>query len=157
MTTISDVLGDKSHEVLTIDTQRSVQDAVERMAERLVGSLVVLTRGRPCGLLTERQVMLEVILHGCDPRRTTVGEIARRDITWVDPECSLERCMSLMTERRTRQVLVGHPPRLVLGLVSIGDVVKRLAAERSREVDQLHEYIQGAVGPWSWVRPDRAV
>ena len=140
MAQVSDILEVKGHDVHEIDGSVTVLEAVTKMVEKNVGSLLVTTEdGRLAGIVTERDYLRRVTLQGRDERTTPVREIMTTPIAYVTPESSIEECMAVMTERRIR-----HLPVLikqVAGIVSIGDVVKFQSDEQRVQIEFLTEYI----------------
>ncbi len=142
MTDVADILRAKGSQVYTISENATVYDAIQKMVEHDVGSLVVVDGGVPVGIVTERHYLKRVALEGRTSKNTLVSDIMSPQIVCVAPETGLDVCMNLMTEHRMRQLAVVSETRLV-GIVSIGDVVKRLAREHRQEIQYLTDYIQG--------------
>ncbi len=142
MTDVADILRAKGAQVYTIDEGATVYEAIQKMVEHDVGSLVVMDGDVPAGIITERHYLKRVALEGRTSKTTSVLEIMSSEIVCVAPEAGLDVCMNLMTEHRVRQLAVVSETRLV-GIVSIGDVVKRLAREHRREIQYLTDYISG--------------
>jgi CBS domain-containing protein len=137
---VSDILGDKSRDVLTIESDASVYDAVKRMVERNVGSLLVTVNGRIEGIVTERDYLRRVTLEGRNDRETLVAEIMSSPMIVVTPETSVDECMSIMTDHRIRHVPVVDDGEIV-AVVSIGDVVKFKSSQQSYQIQYLTDYI----------------
>jgi CBS domain-containing protein len=137
---VSDILGDKSRDVLTIESDASVYDAVKRMVERNVGSLLVTVNGRIEGIVTERDYLRRVTLEGRNDRETPVAEIMSSPMIVVTPETSVDECMSIMTDHRIRHVPVVDDGEIV-AVVSIGDVVKFKSSQQSYQIQYLTDYI----------------
>jgi CBS domain-containing protein len=140
---VSDILETKGHDVLEIGSAATVLDAVTRMVEGNVGSLLVMEGGRLVGIVTERDYLRRVTLEGRDERITPVKEIMTREIAYVTPATSIEECMAVMTERRIRHLPVLSEEKQVVGIVSIGDVVKFQSQEQRVQIEFLTEYISG--------------
>lgn len=140
-TTVRDLLTQKSDEVITIGPEATVLDAVRLMAERDVGSVAVLEEERLVGVLTERHYARNVILAGRRSDEMTVREVMSSELFPIIPDETVERCMALMTEHRIRHLPVVVDERLV-GIVSIGDLVRSRIAEQKAEIDQLTQFIQ---------------
>jgi CBS domain-containing protein len=140
---VSDILETKGHEVLDIDASATVLEAVTKMVDGNVGSLLVTDGGRLVGIVTERDYLRRVTLEGRDERTTPVGEIMSTAIVYTTPESSIDECMAVMTERRIRHLPVLDEGRNVVGVVSIGDVVKFQSKEQSVQIKFLTEYISG--------------
>jgi len=142
MTTVKDVLEWKPTVVHCVSRTASVYEALESMVRHDVGALVVTDQGRACGLLTERDYLRRVALEGRTSRETRVDEIMTRDFVVVIESTAVETCMRLMTEHRTRHLVVLLDSELV-GIVSIGDVLKHLLSTQEAEIVSLTHYIQG--------------
>jgi len=140
---VSDILGTKGGSVLEIDGSATVLDAVTKMVEGNVGSLLVREGGRLAGIVTERDYLRRVTLEGRDERTTPVREIMTSELVYVSPDASIEECMAVMTERRIRHLPVLDDAQQVLGVISIGDVVKFQSKEQSVQIKFLTEYISG--------------
>ncbi len=142
MKTVSMLLRAKGPEVLSIVPDAPVFDALALMAERNVGALLVTEAGRLVGIFSERDYARKVILKGKTSRETTVREIMSSHVVSVRPEQTITECMALMTERRIRHLPVLEGDELV-GIISIGDVVKAIITEQEFEIEQLQSYITG--------------
>lgn len=142
MTTIRQVLQRKGGEVVTIGPNETVFRAIEVMAEHDIGALVVARLGRPVGLLSERDYAREVILKGRFSRDTPVCEVMVADFARAFPEQTVEVCMAVMTDQRIRHLPVMDHDRLV-GLVSIGDLVKAVIDQQQSTIEQLVGYVSG--------------
>jgi len=139
---ISDVLDEKGHEVLQIEGDATVLDAIKRMVDENVGALLVTEGGKVTGIVTERDYLRRVTLEGRTEEETRVREILSAPLVYVTPETSVEECMAIMTERRIRHVPVFDGEHELVGLVSIGDLVKFQSKEQSFQIKFLHEYIE---------------
>ncbi|HEX7076843.1 MAG TPA: CBS domain-containing protein [Candidatus Eisenbacteria bacterium] len=139
---VADLLSAKGSAIYTISSDQTVYEAVVEMVRHNVGSLVVLEGDDPVGIITERDYLREIALRGRTSRNTAVRDIMSRTVIVVDPDRSLDDCMAIMTERRVRHLPVIERGRLV-GLVSIGDVVKRLSTDQQVEIRYLTDYITG--------------
>jgi CBS domain-containing protein len=142
MNTVSDLLRTKGHAVWSIGPDATVFEALQLMADKDVGALVVLDGGRLAGILSERDYARKVILRGRSSRETPVREIMTERVYTIHPEESVEACMALMTDRRVRHLPVVDGEEL-LGLISIGDVVKCIISDQEFHIRQLHKYISG--------------
>jgi CBS domain-containing protein len=137
---VSQILEEKGHDVLQIEADASVSEAVKRMVEANVGSLLVTERGEITGIITERDYLRRVTVEGRTDEDTSVREIMSSPLVVVTPQTSIDECMALMTDRRIRHLPVTDRGRVV-GIVSIGDVVKFKEKQHSFEIKFLHEYI----------------
>ncbi len=140
MKTVRDILRQKGGEVFTISPDETVFEAIRRLADLGVGSLVVVDQGRPVGLFSERDYTCKVALEGRHSRDTPVREVMSTNLFVVMPDTSTNECMALMTERRVRHLPVVEEGRLV-GLVSIGDIVKDIINEQQFVIEQLEKYV----------------
>jgi IMP dehydrogenase len=143
MGSVSDILGAKGREVLRIDGSATVLDAVKAMVEGNVGALIVTEGGEISGIVTERDYLRRVTLEGRDERTTPVREIASSPFVYVGPEATIDECMAIMTARRFRHLPVLTDERELVGIVSIGDVVKYQSQEQGVQIKFLTEYISG--------------
>ena len=141
MNQVSEILGDKGNEVLEIEADASVLEAVKRMVEANIGSLLVRDAGEVAGIVTERDYLRSVALEGPADEQVTVREIMSSPLIVVSPETTIDECMALMTDRRIRHVPVVGEEGDVLGIVSIGDVVKFKSKQQSFEIQYLTDYI----------------
>jgi len=140
MNQVSEILADKGRNVLEIDADATVRDAVKAMVDANVGSLLVTSSGDVVGIVTERDYLRRVALEGRTDDDTTVGEIMTAPLVVVGPETSIDECMAVMTDRRIRHLPVVEEGTVV-GLVSIGDLVKFKSRQQSFEIQYLTDYI----------------
>ena len=140
MNQLSEILGEKGHQVLEIEADASVFEAVKQMVEANVGSLLVTEGGKITGIVTERDYLRRVTLHGRTDKDTAVREIMSSPLIVATPETPIDECMALMTDRRIRHVPVVDGGEVV-GLVSIGDLVKFKSKRQSFEIQYLTDYI----------------
>jgi CBS domain-containing protein len=145
MSKIQDLLASKGSEVWSLGPAHSVYQAIELMALKGVGALVVLSdAGQLVGIISERDYARKVILQGKSSKDTMVSEIMTREVIYVDPENRVEECMALMTAKRVRHLPVLQDEKLV-GMVSVGDLVKSILDQQSTTIDQLERYIRGDI------------
>ncbi len=142
MATVSQLLATKGHTVHTIGRTATVYEAIDRMVAHNVGALIVLDGTDPCGIITERDYLRKIALQGRASRTTFVQDVMSDNLTYVDLETDIEDCMALMTKKRIRHLPVFDGPELV-GVLSIGDIVRHLARDRKSQIEQLQQYIQG--------------
>ena len=138
--TVQNLLREKGHAIHFVTPEASVYTAIEQMAEKSVGALLVMEGDRLVGIVSERDYARQVILRGRSSRDTRVSEIMTRDVICVAPERKVEECMALMTEKRIRHLPVRLADR-VIGVISIGDVVRAAIDERDFHIQQLESYI----------------
>lgn len=141
MRTIGEILaGKRLREVVTVDASDTVLEAVRQMDQANTGSVVVLDDDRMSGIFTERDLMRRVVLRGRDVSQTRVSEVMTRDLVFTEPSEPGKDAMSKMTRHRCRHLPVIEGERL-LGVVSIGDLMKEISDEQSVEIHFLKEYI----------------
>ncbi len=140
MSELREILDGKGSDVLTIDADATVLDAVARMVEANVGSLLVTEDGEIAGIVTERDYLRRVALEDRDDRSTPVREIMSSPLIVVTQDTSVDECMALMTDRRVRHLPVVEDGEVV-GMVSIGDLVKYRSRRQSFEISYLTSYI----------------
>jgi CBS domain-containing protein len=139
---VAKVLEGKGSEVLTIDAEATVFEAIRRMVDANVGALLVTEGGRVAGIVTERDYLRRVTIEGRTEEETPVREIMTSPLVYVTPETSVEECMAVMTERRIRHLPVFAEGRDLVGIVSIGDLVKFKSNEQDFQIRFLTEYIE---------------
>ena len=142
-TTVGAVLGQKPDEVLSIAPDASVYEAIELMAEKAVGALLVMERGELLGIVSERDYARKVILQGSHSKETPVSEIMSSPVTSVTRQNTVAECLRIITDRHFRHLAVVEHGR-VLGVVSIGDLVNCIMTEQEQTIRHLHAYISGA-------------
>lgn len=140
MNRLEEILRDKGRHVLTIEADASVLEAVQLMVEMNVGSLLVTDGGDIVGIVTERDYLRRVTLEGRTETDTHVGEIMSSPLVVATPETTVDECMAIMTDRRLRHLPVVEDGDVV-GLVSIGDLVKFKSKQQSFEIQYLTDYI----------------
>ena len=142
MGAVSNLLDSKGRDVLTVDPDTSVREAIEKMEDISAGTVVVMEGGAVVGMVSERDVIRKVVLQGQKIDKVKVREIMSMDLTTITPETLLDDCMQLITEKRIR-----HLPVLcngsLCGIVSIGDAVKYLIVEKDFKIKNLETYIGG--------------
>lgn len=143
MTTVRNILQDKGNAVWFASLETPVVDALHTMAEKNVGALLVLKENDVVGIFSERDYARKLVLHGRSPAEAKVKDIMTSDVISVKPEQSIDECMALMTAKHIRHLPVLEN-RKVVGLISIGDVVKAVISEKEYLIKQLENYITGA-------------
>ena len=142
MHTVKQLLESKRGKVVTISPDASVYQALELMAERDIGAVVVVHDEHVVGILSERDYARKVILHNKSSREITVDEIMTDRVLYVSPAHTIDECMALMTDKRIRHLPVMDGDRLI-GVLSIGDLVKATINEQDFTIRQLESYIMG--------------
>lgn len=143
MKTLQQVLNDKKHkEIISIAPNRPVFDALVILAEYKIGALVVMQDSRLVGIFSERDYAREVILKGRSSKTTQVDEVMTKNVITGEPNDLVESTLSLMSEKRIRHLPVMHD-KMLLGMLSLGDLVKETIAYQQRLIKELEQYIRG--------------
>ena len=142
MATVEKLLQVKGNKTWTITPQATVYAAVQLMSDKNVGALMVMEARKPVGIFTERDYARKLILKGKSSQTTTVRELMTVEVLYVEPRNSIEDCMQLMTNKRVRHLPVLAEGELI-GIVTIGDVVKQIISDQESTIAQLEKYIQG--------------
>jgi len=137
---VSQILKTKGNKIWSIASQETAYKALQLMSEKNLGAVLVIDKGKVVGIFTERDYARKVILKGKSSKTTPVSELMTKEVLCVDPETSVENCMSLMTEKFVRHLPVMEKKKLV-GVVTQGDVVKQLIADQKFENEELERYI----------------
>ncbi len=140
MATVKQLLQGKGHDIWSIGPEASVYDAIELMADKEVGALVVLEGDSLVGVLSERDYARKVVLQGRSSKGTKIKEIMTSRVVYARPKQTVEECMALMTDKRIRHLPVMDGDKL-LGVISIGDLVKAIIEEQQHVIKQLEQYI----------------
>ena len=142
MKTVKEILDSKGRDVWSVRPTDTVYESLQLMADKAVGSLLVMDGEKLVGIVTERDYARKVILEGKSSKNTTVQDVMTRKVLCVSPERTVDECMALMTDKRARHLpVVDH--KHVVGVVSIGDLVKTMISEQQVLIDQLQHYISG--------------
>lgn len=142
-TSVKQILSEKGHEVWSTSPNATVFDALKYMSEKRVGALVVLEDLKVVGVFSERDYARKVILAGKSSKELPVKEIMTRRVICVEPGNTTEECMALMTEKHIRHLPVVADDELI-GIISIGDVVKAIISQQEFVIENLEKYITGA-------------
>lgn len=141
MKNVAHILDRKGKSIISVSPDIHVLDALKIMAEKNIGSIVVVENGEYCGLMTERDYARKIILKGKTSAETKVEDIMSTDLPHISPKDSIERCMLLMTEANIRYLPVFEKNQLY-GIISINDLVKETILDQQKTIEQLHNYIQ---------------
>lgn len=143
MKTLKQLLADKNQPLAVVAPGDTIFHALSIMAKHEVGAVLVLDGEQLVGILSERDYARKIILHGKTSKETLVREIMSDRVAYVTPSASIEECMALMTEKRFRHLPVLDDSGAVVGMISIGDMVKETICEQKFMIDQLERYIAG--------------
>jgi len=144
MRIVKDILQEKGSDVFTISADSKVYEALQKMADNNVGALLVMDRGHTVGLISERDYARKIVLKGKLSKTVSVEEIMTpaADMVYIGPDEDVEGCMERMTDRHVRHLPVFEDERLV-GIVSIGDIVKTIIQHKEEIIEQLENFIKG--------------
>jgi CBS domain-containing protein len=142
MSTIRHILETKGREVFTTSAAATIDEAVVEMCRVKVGALLIVDEvGKPTGILSERDLLVRVLLAHRDPATTTVGDVMTHHVICIDEDYTVPGAMALMTHKRCRHLPVVR--ERVVGMVSIGDLVRAINGDYAYEVRVLHDYVEG--------------
>jgi CBS domain-containing protein len=142
MRSVKDILREKGTQVYAISPDAKVYEALQLMADKNVGALMVMEGDRAVGLISERDYARKIVLKGKFSKDVPVHEIMTADIIRIGPDRDVENCMELMTDKRVRHLPVFENDRLI-GIISIGDIVKAIIEHKEEIINQLEGYIKG--------------
>jgi len=142
MRMVRQLLEGKPREIWSVSPESSVFSALEVLAQKNIGALPVVQGGKLLGIFSERDYARKVILKGKSSKEITVREIMTEEVITVQPDTTVQECMKLMSDKRIRHLPTIDGERLV-GIISIGDVVKDIIAEQASTIHQLEDYIKG--------------
>lgn len=142
MKLVKHLLDTKGRDIISIQPQASVLDAIILMADKGIGSLLVLDEGDLKGIVTERDYARKVIIKGRASDTTPVGDIMTSDIITASSDLTVNQCMTMMSEKKCRHLPVVDDGELV-GMISIGDLVQAIITDQQEEIEQLGQYISG--------------
>jgi len=142
MKLVKHLLDSKGRHIISVKPDASVLDAIKLMADKAIGSLVVMDDDELCGILSERDYARKVIIKGRSSESTRVSEIMTAEVITTSSAQTVGDCMELMTEKRIRHLPVLEDDK-VIGMISIGDLVQAIIADQQEEIEQLEQYISG--------------
>ncbi|NIP29609.1 MAG: CBS domain-containing protein [Candidatus Dadabacteria bacterium] len=142
MESVINILKKKGNNVWTISPNKTVYQALEMLADKDIGALLVVSNGKVVGIFSERDYARKVILKGKSSINTTVGELMVKDVYYVSPSDSIDECMTIITEKRVRHLPVVENDELI-GLISIGDIVNHVISLQKFKIEELKKYISG--------------
>ena len=143
MAAVKNILEAKGNAIFTITPDTSVYHALELMVEKNVSALLVMENDKLAGIFTERDYARKVVLKGKSSKETSIGEIMTRDLITVSPDSTIDECMELMTGKFIRHLPVMGDNKLA-GIISIGDVVRRIIEEQKSIIGHMEKYIAGS-------------
>lgn len=142
MKLVQHLLDLKGRDIISVTADASVLDAIKLMADKTVGSLLVMQGGELQGIVTERDYARKVIIKGRSSESTEVGEIMTSDVVTASMQDTVNHCMTVMTERKIRHLPVVDDG-VVIGMISIGDLVQAIISDQQEEIEHLEHYISG--------------
>ncbi|MGD0283839.1 MAG: CBS domain-containing protein [Dissulfurispiraceae bacterium] len=142
MKTVKDILKDPSREIWSVSPMTTAYEALEVMAEKDIGALLVFENDRLVGIFSERDYARKVILKGKSSKDTNVGELMTQQVLYAKPENTLNECLALMTSKHIRHLPIFDKDRIT-GIITIGDVVKEIISEQEITIKGLEGYISG--------------
>jgi CBS domain-containing protein len=140
MRTVRQMMNEKAHRLLSIQPEHTVYDALLQMAEHDVGALIVSRGEQLVGIFSERDYARKIILDGKTSKLTPISAVMTHDVICVDPDRTADECMALMTEKHVRHLPIIEN-KAVVGLISIGDVVREMISDQKHTIAQLEQYI----------------
>ena len=140
MTTVRQLLNEKGHNIFTVGPDETVFDAISKMAKENIGSLVVCEGTKPIGIITERHYARNVFLKGRASPSTLVRDVMETQDLFARPDQTADECMAVMSDKRVRHLPVMDQGKLI-GIISIGDLVKNIISDQKFTIDQLIHYI----------------
>lgn len=144
LASINQLLQNKGNQVWSVSPDNTVLEALETMAEKNIGAVVVLEPDNTvCGIFSERDYARRVVLNGRSSEDTMIRDVMTGEVYYVRPQDSVDRCMALMSKKRFRHVPVLDENEQLLGIISIGDVVKAIIAEQQVLINHLEDFITG--------------
>jgi CBS domain-containing protein len=144
MATVKQLLESKDNHVWSISPETTVFEGLQFMAEKNIGALLVTRDDKLVGIFSERDYARKVILKGKTSKDTTIGELMTREVVYTTPEDSLDECMALMTAKHIRHLPILNNDKLI-GLLTLGDLVKQIMSNQEFKIQELEKYISGSL------------
>ena len=144
MATVKQLLESKDNNVWSISPEATVFEGLQVMAEKNIGALLVTREDKLIGIFSERDYARKVILKGKASKNTTIGELMTREVVYTTPEDSLDECMALMTAKHIRHLPILKKDKLI-GLLTLGDLVKQIMSNQEFKIQELEKYISGSL------------
>ena len=145
-TPVREILSQKGHAIVMIAPSATVYEAVEKMVEKNVGSLIIENaHGKLAGIFVERDCFRKVLLAGKEAKETLVKDVMTKKVVVATPEMNVDECMAMMTDKRIRHLPVVDAEGKLVGVISIGDLVKFVSAEQEAMIKNLEKYIEGSL------------
>ena len=144
-TKVSDILEEKKQEIFSVTPDTKVFDAIKLMVEKNIGAILVMNENRLEGIFTERDYMKKIILKGISSKETPVKDVMTEKVAYISPDASLEEGLAVMSEKKCRHLPV-YESKVLLGVISIGDLAKRIIKDQKVTINNLNEYIAGNWG-----------
>lgn len=143
MKSVRDILSSKPRNVWSVSPSSSVYEALQLMADKDIGAVLVVENGQVVGIFSERDYARKVVLKGKSSKDTPVDELMTKDVLFVRPQQSLDECMAVMTDKHIRHLPVMEKDQLI-GMITIGDLVKAIISDQQFIIQELENYISGA-------------
>lgn len=143
MNTIGHLLKSKDKNILSVEPKATVFEALQIMSENNVGALLVIHNGKLVGIFSERDYARKIILKGKQSKDTSVSELMTKDVLYINPQSTIQDCMVLMSAKHIRHMPVLEDDKLI-GIVTIGDIVKQIISDQKTTIQELEQYITGA-------------
>ena len=144
-TKVADILEEKKQEVFSVTPDTMVFDTIKLMVEKNIGAVLVMKENQLEGIFTERDYMKKIILKGISSKETPVKDVMTEKMAYISPDASLEEGLAVMSEKKCRHLPVFENKKL-LGVISIGDLAKRIIKDQKVTINDLNEYIAGNWG-----------
>lgn len=141
MKTVQRILDEKGHDIFSVSPDTLVYDALKLMRDKDIGALLVLNSGKLVGIFSERDYARKVILQGKSSLKTLISEIMTHHVIYATPEHTNEQCMALMVARHVRHLPIMDKDEQLVGLISMGDLVRSIINEQKDTIKQLEQYI----------------